>query len=283
LSYIVSFGGGLTSYEALRRTIAKHGRENTVPVFADVGQVRDEQGRVVCGEDDDLYRFMAEVEQLLDIKIHRIKNPDYDNVWDVFFKKRMMGSTRIDPCSAEMKRRPLDEFINSRFMPLADWLVVGLDWTEMGRIEDYLNAVQPWRVYFPLLEEPRLTKQAIADQLRREGIEPPDLYYDGFSHNNCGGACVKAGHAQWYRLWKKRPWVYAYWERREQEFNEMIGKENSILRDRRKIAGKTSTVLTLKALRLRFEAGYVPVKTLNEGCGGACIVWQKGELTTKAA
>lgn len=267
MKFVVSFGGGVTSYEALRRTIVKHGRENTVAVFADVGQVRDEQGRVVCGEDDDLYRFMGEVEQLLGIQIHRVKSPDYTDVWDVFFRDRFLGNSLSDPCSKRMKRDVLRRWITANFLELSDVLVVGLDWTELDRVNDYAASVQPWRTEFPLCEEPRVSKQKIAlDLLNIHGIEPPGLYHDGFSHNNCGGACVKAGHAQWYRLWLKRPWVFRWWEHMEQIFRIWIS-EHTILKK-----------ITLKALREKFEAGYIPRRHNNEGCGGACIIWNKGEL-----
>jgi hypothetical protein len=272
VKYLVSFGGGVTSYEALRRTIVTHGKENTVAVFADVGTVKDAQGRNVCGEDDDLHRFMAEVETLLDFKITRIKHPTFTDIWNVFFSVRMMGNSRVDPCSAEMKRGVLDDFRDSNFMPLNTVLVVGLDWTEQHRVDDFSNAVQPWRCWFPLCEEPRVTKARIVDCLRVEGIEPPQLYEQGFSHNNCGGFCVKMGHEQAFRLWRQRPHVYAFHEAKEQEFRAFVGKDVSILRDRRKEA--SSTVLTLAALRSRFESGYKPTRRPGEGCGGSCVIPQ---------
>lgn len=267
-TYIVSFGGGLTSYEALRRTIAKHGRNNTVAVLADVGQIRDEAGRVVCGEDDDLFRFMTEIEQLLDFKITRIKSPDYTDIWDVFFKRRMMGNTQVDPCSAQMKRGPLDAWINGNYMAMCDVLVTGLDWTEPDRRIEYAQAVLPWRTWFPLCEPPLLTKRDIADELLVHGIEPPSLYEEGFSHNNCGGFCVKMGHSQAYRLWKNRRHVYDFNATKEQQFREYTGADVAILRDRR---GGETIPLTLFALAERFTNGYVPVKRRGEGCGGRCM------------
>jgi hypothetical protein len=279
-TFIVSFGGGLTSYEALRRTIAAHGRENTVSLFADMGQVRDEEGRVVCGEDDDLFRFMEEVERLLDFKITRLKHPDYTDIWDVFFKVRLMGNTQFDPCSERMKRGVIADHLKQHhtaveipadfFRPTrpADVLVTGLDWTEPDRVTDYRNAVMPWQSWFPLCEEPLLTKADIAEGLLREGIEPPSLYEQGFSHNNCGGFCVKMGHSQAFRLWKNRPWVYFHHAGKEQQFRQFIGKDVAILRDRR---NKETLPLTLLELAARFKAGYVPAKSQNEGCGGRCM------------
>lgn len=274
MSFIVSFGGGVTSYEALRRTVEKHGRENTRAVFADVGQVLDNQGRVVCGEDEDLARFMGEVEESLCIQITRIKSEKYTDIWDVFFKKRMMGNTEADPCSAEMKRVVLDSWLNGNFMLMAGHtVVVGLDWTEMHRVEDFKAAMDPWPVWFPLCEEPLLTKRQIVEQLIQQGIEPPRLYEQGFSHNNCGGFCVKMGHSQAYRLWKNRRHVYDYHAGREEEFRTFVGKDVSILRDRR---NNETLPMTLTALAARFAEGYRPVRVRGEGCGGTCMVPAKG-------
>lgn len=268
MTYIVSFGGGATSYLALRRTIEKHGRENTIAVFADVGQVRDHLDRVVSGEDDDLFRFMAEVEELLQFKITRLKHEHFKDIWDVFFKERMMGSSRLDPCSKHLKRGLLDAWIKARYTPENSIRVLGLDWTEPERVETYKKAIAPWPTYFPLCEQPFMTKASIVDSLRCDGIEPPNLYELGFSHNNCGGFCVKMGHNQAWRLWRALPHVYDHHEQQEQKFRAWIGKDVAILKDRR---NKGTRPLTLKELRIRFENGYLPKRGPGEGCGGSCM------------
>lgn len=265
--FIVSYGGGVTSAEALKRTIDKHGRENTVAVFADVGRVRDDQGRVVDGEDDDLYRFMEEVEQLLDFRITKIKSEKYGpGIWSVFFGERCMGNSLMDPCSRSLKRRPLDSFLNGNFMPMAgDTRVTGLDWTEPARLRDFEAAMDPWPVWFPLCDEPRRTKAQLILEWIGHGIEPPALYDEDFSHNNCSGFCVKGGMWSQYNLWKRRPWVYAHHEAQEQLFRATIARQTILKK------------ITLADLRDRFEAGYVPVKR-GGGCRGHCVIPIKGEF-----
>ena len=44
MKYIVNVSGGLTSFEALRRTIEPHGKENTHAYFADTKQEDDGGG-----------------------------------------------------------------------------------------------------------------------------------------------------------------------------------------------------------------------------------------------
>ena len=89
-------------------------------------------------------------------------------------------------------------------------------------------------------------------ELEGEGIKQPRLYEMGFPHNNCGGFCIKAGQAHFKRLLEVMPERFAYHERKELELAAYLGKNVSILKDRR--GGKTRP-LTLKALRERVECG----------------------------
>jgi hypothetical protein len=91
---IVMYGGGLTSYEASRRAIEIYGKENVEVWFADTKT-----------EDPDLYRFNDDVERVLDIKITYFSQ-DVD-IWGIFKQQRMIGNSRIDPCSKYLKRVPL--------------------------------------------------------------------------------------------------------------------------------------------------------------------------------
>lgn len=101
------------------------------------------------------------------------------------------------------------------------------------------------------MARPHTTKQGMLDALRARGLELSDSYEDGLAHDNCGGFCIKQGHRGFIQLLTKRPEVFAYHEGKEQEFREFVGKDVSILRDRR---GGTTKPLTLQALRERVEA-----------------------------
>lgn len=70
----------------------------------------------------------------------------------------------------------------------------------------------------------------------------------GFEHNNCAGACVKAGQAQWRLLLEKNPELYRSWEDHEQGMRKMLQADIAILRDRR---GGQTRPLTLLELRTR--------------------------------
>ena len=78
-------------------------------------------------------------------------------------------------------------------------------------------------------------------------MELPRLYELGFSHNNCGGGCIKAGHSHFRHLLKTLPDVFEEWENEEEKMRQFLDRDVSILKDRR--GGETKT-LTLKQLRV---------------------------------
>lgn len=257
--YVCSVSGGLTSIEALERTLAAHGRDDVCAVFADVGTVI-ENGRVVCGEDEDLIRFMGECEAFLRVEIHRIRHREYSDIWAAFFGERFMGNTQIDTCSKFLKREVLDEWIES-FHPGAI-RVLGYSWLEKSRADGFLEYFPT--ADFPLCRAPLVTNDEIAEKWEARGIRRSRSYSLGFSHDNCGGMCVKMGLGQAHDLWRLRPWRYEYAERREREFRATINSGATIFR-------KNGEPITMEALRLLFEGGYTP-RTSKEGCGGRCML-----------
>jgi hypothetical protein len=93
------YGGGLTSYEASRRAIEIYGKENVEIWFADTKT-----------EDPDLYRFNDDVERLLEIKLTYFSQGV--DIWGIFKEQRMIGNSRIDPCSKYLKRVPLRDALD---------------------------------------------------------------------------------------------------------------------------------------------------------------------------
>ena len=87
---------------------------------------------------------------------------------------------------------------------------------------------------------------------RSYGFKVPKLYLYGFTHNNCGGACVKAGISQWVKLYKYSPKSFLWHEEQEIETRKLLKKNVSILRDRH---GKVTKPFTLRELRTKIEKG----------------------------
>jgi len=250
--HVVNVSGGVPSAIALERTIKKVGHDNTVAVFADVKI-----------EDPDLYRFLDDVESYLEHPIQRIA--EGRTPWEVFFDEKMMGNNRADICSRILKREFLDKWIaDNGYTPENTTRVFGFGVKEIHRADNIRQVVAPYPVWIPLHEPPLMSNCECVEYVRNEwGIDPPDLYDQGFPHNNCGGACVKAGHGQWYLAYKKRRSVFDMWEQKEAEHRAMTGKDVSILRDRR---GGENSPMPLSELRRRFEEdGYRP-SDVRGGC-----------------
>jgi hypothetical protein len=239
--YIVQFSGGVGSFAAACYCIKKYGRENTHLLFADTKM-----------EDEDLYRFLNETEKFLGIPITRIcegRDP-----WQVFEDVKYLGNSRIDPCSRILKREFCRKWIEQNY-PNPDsnlvQFVIGIDWIEQHRL---INAIENWKPYTiiaPLVDDIHYDKNKFMNTMEKDfGIKRPRLYEMGFSHNNCGGFCIKAGKAHFLNLLKNMPERYKYHEEREIELREKMGFEYTILRE---TVNKEQRYLTLRELRERSE------------------------------
>lgn len=251
---IVFYSGGALSWAAAMRTIERYGRDNTVLLFTDTSM-----------EDGDLYRFLTDSEAQLGMQITRLC--DGRDPWDIYKHKRMIGNTRMDPCSENLKRKPARAWLKENAPGAA--LVFGIDFLEMHRLTGLKRRYGEMghEVEAPMCEAPFMSKDDVLAWMRREGLEPPRLYAMGFSHNNCGGFCCRAGQGHFANLLKQLPEVYAEHERREQELRGYLGKDVAILRDR--TGGKTRG-MTLREFRGRVEAS-VPIADDEIG-GCACFV-----------
>jgi hypothetical protein len=236
--HIVLISGGLASFEVARRVLSRHQRSHVRLWFFDT-----------LIEDEDLYRFLDDIERFLGIPIQRFM--DGRTPWDIFADERFIGNSRADLCSKHLKRLLLEKEIKRHYQGLSKpVLYFGLDWSEEHRV----RALKPhwekkgYKVEFPLLEPPFLMRDDYISVVESLGIRPPRLYSLGFTHNNCGGACVKAGISQWARLLDVFPERYLWHERMEQKIRKYLRKDVSILRNR--IGGRTRP-MTLRYLRWR--------------------------------
>lgn len=275
IQHLVMMSGGICSWATGKRVVERFGRQNTVYLFADT-----------FIEDDDLYRFLIQgsanlagvdlgrkfdklygdippLEKMDERKELLIALADYAmqeipglvwinegrSPWEVMADQRIIGNAKIDPCSSVLKRRMLDRWRNENTAVEHVTIYLGLDWTESMRVERVNLRCAPWRYQAPMTEKPYLEKDQMIALLRAENICPPRLYGMGFSHNNCGGFCIKAGQAHFAHLLRTMPKRYAYHEAEEEKLRGIVG-DHAILRDR---TGGTTKQLTLKAFRERLE------------------------------
>lgn len=260
-THCVMFSGGIGSWAAASRVRERHPGERIIALFADTRM-----------EDEDLYRFLPEAAASVGAELVIVA--DGRTPWDVYRDERFLGNSRVDPCSKLLKRRMLDRWRDQNLDPAATTLYVGIDWTEEHRFLRVRERLAPWRVEAPMCEPPYVSKADMRAALGALGIAPPRLYAMGFSHNNCGGFCCKAGQGHFANLLRTMPERFALHEEREQELRATLG-DVSILTDRRGDGRKKP--LTLRVFRERVEGGVqVDAHDLG-GCG--CFAGSDEEAT----
>jgi hypothetical protein len=247
VKHVVSYSGGLASWACAKRVIEEHGKKDVVLLFADVNW-----------EEPDTYRFLHETSNAFGIPITRIS--EGRTPVQLFMDQQYIGNSRVDLCSRVLKRVPLDKWCKENGPCIR---YIGYDWTETNRFERLLKHIP--NAVAPLMEPPYLSKCDMARLCRADGIEPPKMYSEGFPHNNCGGACVKAGQAQWAHVLRHQPERYAEMEAAEIEVSKRRGRPCTVLKDRR--GGKTKPMM-LVDFRARVEAGEYD-KNEWGGCGCA--------------
>lgn len=159
----------------------------------------------------------------------------------------------------------LDEWRKANCMEHDTTVYIGIDWTETHRLEQTRSALPGWRIEAPMCDEPLWDKCKMLDELRGLGVKPPRLYGMGFPHNNCGGACVKAGHAHFAHLLRTIPAKFAQWEGYERRVRQTTGKDFSVLTDRSGDGKKKP--LTLEQFRKNIEQGKSYDRNDWGGCG----------------
>jgi hypothetical protein len=274
--HIVFLSGGKGSWMTAKLVADRYGLDKLVLVFAET-----------YTEDSDLYRFLVEStaalygitplrtmkaivqgvpevweedkrKQVLGAiaKLAMAEIPNFHwladgrNIWDVFFSERFLGNTMKDPCSKFLKRKFLRSWVDANFDSDRVICHIGYDWSEIHRLEKAKRHWMPYTMRSLLCDPPYTSKFQIDLVLKGMGIEPPSLYSLGFPHNNCGGACVKAGLAQWRLLLAVLPKLFAWMESKEDLFRATIDPDATILKVSRK--GK-SVPYSLKELRLDVE------------------------------
>lgn len=234
--HVIQMSGGIGSWAAAQRVKAVHGAHNMVLLFADT-----------LVEDPDLYRFLGDAAEQLGVPITRVA--DGRTPFEVFRDVRFLGNNRVAPCTRFLKQIPCRRWLEAHADPADTVLYIGVDWAEARRRPAIEAGWAPWTTEFPLFDEPLLTKAQMLDWARSLGLQTPAMYDRGFAHNNCRGACVRAGQRQWLHLLATDPALFAMKEREEAELRAELG-DVAILRDRR---GGTSRPLPLSVLRSRAQ------------------------------
>lgn len=259
--HIVSVSSGLGSAFAWKIVCDQYGPENVTGVFTDVN-----------GEHPDNYRFLAETQYLLGSRLVKIGN-NGRTIWDVMIEGRFLANTRVDLCSRVLKREAFQGWLKDNADPGSAVVYLGIDWSEIHRLDRARPAwaAAGWTVQAPMCEPPYRSKHDAQAWLNAAGVRRPALYDMGMDHANCGGGCVKAGIEDFRRLLlADRNWYINWWEAGEERVRRHLGKDVSILRDRR---GGTTKRLTLKMLREAIDADPAMFATVQDSSGcGVCFL-----------
>ncbi|MYT68374.1 MULTISPECIES: hypothetical protein [unclassified Streptomyces] len=234
--HVVQFSGGVGSFLTALHVARTHGTDRMTLLIADTGI-----------EDEDLWRFSDDTAALLNVPLTIVR--DGRTPWEVFHDRRFLGNDRLAPCTTVLKQLPCRAWME-RHAPADRAIVyVGIEPTarDRARTPAIVRNWAPWPVEFPLTAGPDRTKQQLLDEVRATGVRPPRLYDLGFSHNNCGGTCVRAGQRQWKLLRDVLPDRFDRAAIEEFKLRALLG-DVAILRDRR---GGTVRPLPLTELRDR--------------------------------
>lgn len=275
---VVFFSGGLMSWAAAKRAVAIYGAANTTLLFTDT-----------LIEDPDLYRFLDEAAKNVGAPL--VKIAEGRTPWQVFRDEKLIGNTRADPCSKILKRQMGLAWLTANCDPAETVLVFGIHHEEAHRLEGeawsakakakVLRGVRPryqdlgWpHVTAPMCDAPFMRANDIRAWARLEGLQISRAYPQGFSHDNCGGFCVKAGEGHFAKLLEVRPDVYAHHEAEEDAFNAArLGKRRQTvlapeLPDPAR-PGKVKRVpMSMREFREGMEAKRLTINLFNMGgCG----------------
>lgn len=157
-------------------------------------------------------------------------------------------------------------------------IVVGLNWDEDERIEKLKRKGRRWKFITPLehrwegvpaaADEP-IGKPQWIEYAADRGLPRSLAYIQGLPHDNCGGACVRAGIGHYVLLHKVRPSVFSQWKGAEIRTMAHTGSKWGMLKCRR---GGVAKPLTLADLERRITGGDVTELEALELGGCACAL-----------
>lgn len=152
-------------------------------------------------EDEDNYRFEADVVRWLNRPVTVLKSEDYESVIDVWEDRKFMSGPHGAPCTGEMKISP-----RLVFQRPTDIHVFGYtaDRQDIERFERLKDNYPELLVKAPLIEG-GITKAATLAILERAGLTLPRTYEMGFPNANClQTGCVKATSPDYWSLFRLR-------------------------------------------------------------------------------
>lgn len=213
--------GGITSAISCKIALEIYGKENCRFIFIDTGN-----------EHEDTYRFINELCDKLGVELETLRNLDYDNIEEVWYKYKSLNVATGAICSSKLKRD-----VREKWQKNNEWSyqVFGFDVDEIKRVRSMtlnnpqVNAIYPLLLY-------GLRKQECFDILENElNIKRPIMYDLGFDNNNCfGTGCVQGGQKYWLKWLEVNPEKFYAMAKHEHELTNQKGEPVTILKCQKK-------------------------------------------------
>lgn len=181
---LVWFSCGITSAVAAKMSVKKYSDKLPVDiVYTDPGS-----------EHPDNVRFLKDCEKWFGQKIVVLKNPRYDDTWEVFRKERYLSGVNGAKCTTVLKK-----ILRQRYQRVeSDIQIFGFDSAEQKRADNWRHNNPEVFLETPLIDM-GLTKSDCINIVRKQGIEIPEMYKLGYKNNNCIG-CVKGQGGYWNKI-----------------------------------------------------------------------------------
>lgn len=169
------------------KIILKEQRKGVEIIYCDTGS-----------EHEDNERFLEDCSKWFKQPIIRLKNPEYEDTWDVWEKRKYLSGIHGAPCTTELKMQPRLEYQRPD-----DIHVFGYTYD----IRDAARAVRLRKTFFELtIETPlitnRINKEGCLALVEEAQIKLPVLYEQGYVNNNCI-PCVKSESPAYWALVRK--------------------------------------------------------------------------------
>lgn len=168
-------------------------------------------------EHEDNKRFLQDIEKWIGKKIIVLKNPKYDDIYDVFEDKKFIVQKSFAPCTIELKK-----IMRLKYQRDTDTHYFGYDVGEQKRAVHFRKRNPEIKAEFPLIDL-RYSKQDCINEILKAKIDLPVMYKMGYKNNNCIG-CVKGGLGYWNKIRKDFPDHFNKMAKLERELNVKICK-----------------------------------------------------------
>jgi 3'-phosphoadenosine 5'-phosphosulfate sulfotransferase (PAPS reductase)/FAD synthetase len=201
------FSCGAASAVATKLAIKKYGVDNLVIGYQDTGS-----------EHPDNMRFLKDCEKWFGLPIEIMRSDKYKDIWDVFSKRKYIVGIAGAPCTAELKRKVAENFLNFG----TDTEIFGYTVEEKHRVERFREQNPERNIACPLIDE-GYDKDNCKQILMENGLKIPEAY-TWYENANCIG-CVKGGTNYWMRVRKFHPDVFNRMAVLEREIGAAICKK----------------------------------------------------------